>query len=31
LQEKLAQASQAGGEEITKSMKAIGCTASAPG
>ena len=31
LQEKLAQASQAGGEEITKSMKAIGCTAPAPG
>ena len=31
LQEKLVQASQSGGEEITKSMKAIGCTAQAPG
>jgi crotonobetainyl-CoA:carnitine CoA-transferase CaiB-like acyl-CoA transferase len=31
LQDKLAQASEAGREEITKSMKAIGCTAPAAG
>jgi hypothetical protein len=30
LQEKLGQASQAGREEITNAMKAIGCTAPAP-
>jgi hypothetical protein len=31
LQQKLAQASEAGREEIAKSMKAVGCTAPAPG
>jgi hypothetical protein len=31
LQDKLARASEAGREEITKSMKAIGCTAPAAG